>query len=519
MWLLLLAAVGVALLLSSLLFLNKPDAHDPASTLTFYCAAGLREPVEEIIAQYEQEYGVKINARYEGSNTLLNQLTINKLSTPDLYLAADDFYTDKAVAEGLAAETMQVAYQRPVIAVPKGNPKKIASIEDLLRDDVKVVMASPEQAAVGRAARTALTKVSRGDSNLWRQLEAHVTNNGVFKPTVNEVATDIALGSVDAGIVWDSTVAMPNYADDLVAIQVPELETDPKLISIAVLTSSEKPRAALKFARYLTARDKGLPIFAKYGTRPVEGDRWAEHPQVTFFCGAVNRKVVEKTVAQFEAREDVDVNTVFDGCGILTGRMKTIADQSTAAGFPDIYMACDVYYLDNVRPWFQDAVNVSDAEIVLAVAKGSTKVTTLADLIEPGIRVAIGQPDQCTIGALTRRLLQHEKLYESLREKQQQDGEVVVEKPSSALLVPDVLTGHVDVAVVYLTDVGPNRDQLDVLHIESPLNEAVQPLSIARSSEHKHLIGRLHRQIADSREAFEAAGFHYRLDTGLPKPE
>jgi molybdate transport system substrate-binding protein len=516
LWLLLLAAITGVVLLSTLLLMSKPETAVDAQSLTFYCAAGLRMPVEEIAAQFEKEYGITIQTDFQGSNTLLNQLTVNKLSTPDLYLAADDFYTDKAVADGLAAETMKIAYQRPVIAVPKGNPKNIASIDDLLRDDVFVVMANPDQAAVGKATLTALSQVNRPEGNLWQQLEAHVTRHGVFKPTVNEVATDIAHGSVDAGIVWNSTVAMPNYADDLEAIEVAEFASANDLISVAVLTSSRKPTAALKFARYLTARDKGLPIFAKYGTDPVEGDLWAERPQVTFYCGAVNRRAVEQAVAEFEKREDVEVNTVFDGCGILTGRMKTIADQSTAAGFPDIYMACDVYYLDNVRPWFQNAVNVSDAEIVLAVPAGSTQVTKLADLIEPGVRVAIGQADQCTIGALTRRLLEHENLYEPLRKKQRQEGEVVVEKPSSAMLVPDVLTGHVDVAVAYLTDIGPNADQLDVIRIDSPLNQAIQPLSIARSSQYKHLTGRLYQRIARSREAFEAAGFHYRLDTGLP---
>jgi hypothetical protein len=36
---------------------------------------------------------------------------------------------------------------------------------------------------------------------------------------------------------------------------------------------------------------------------------------------------------------------------------------------------------------------------------------------------------------------------------------VVVEKSSSALLVPDVVTGHVDAAVAYITDVMANRDR------------------------------------------------------------
>jgi ABC-type molybdate transport system substrate-binding protein len=408
-----------------------------------------------------------------------------------------------------------------VIAVRKDNPKRIASLEDLLADDVLVAVANAEQAAVGKATRQRLSAIVAGDTNRWAQLERHITERklGVFKPTVNDVASDVKLGSVDAGFVWDSTVAMPTFRDELLAITVPELEGEPDLVSVCVLNSSRRPTAALKFARYLAARDRGLPVFEQYGLRPVEGDVWVERPEITFFCGAVNRRAVEPIITDFQNREDCVVNTIYDGCGILTSRMKTIEGQRQAQGFPDVYMACDVYYLENVKQWFQEAANVSDTEIVMAVPKGSAKVQSLNDLIKPGIRVAVGEPDQCTIGALTRRLLAKEGLYDALKEKQKQEGEVVVEKSSSALLVPDVVTGHVDVAVAYITDVMASRDKVDVLPIDSSLNLAIQPFSIARNSDHKYLVRRLFRRIAESPKAFEDVGFHFRLnEPSAPSP-
>src|SRR5690606_9088766 len=198
------------------------------------------------------------------------------------------------------------------------------TLADLLREDVSVGVANPDQAAVGQAVKRMLEKIAVDGTNRWAQLEAAVTERGVFKPTVNDVANDVKLGAVDAGILWDSTVAMPKYREELTAVPVPELEGEPELVSLAVLNSSTKPTAALRFARYLTARDKGLPVFEECGMRPVEGDVWAERPQINFYCGAVNRRVVEDIVAEFQEREGVEVNTIFDGCGILTSRMKTI---------------------------------------------------------------------------------------------------------------------------------------------------------------------------------------------------
>jgi molybdenum ABC transporter molybdate-binding protein len=517
---LLLGGVAAIIVLLLLLKIGGPGIEADTNKILVYCAAGLREPVERIAQQYEREFGVKVDLQYGGSNTLLSQLEIDKFSPVDLYIAADDFYVQAARTKGLAAEIMSIADMRPVVAVRRDSPHRIETLDDLLQEDVILAAANPDQAAIGRAVRQRLEAIPVGDTNRWAQVERHITQQGrgVFKPTVNDVASDVKLGSAVAGIVWDSTVAMPLFRDELRAVVLPEFEGEPTRVMLCVLNSSRQPTAALKFGRYLTACDRGLPVFQEFGLQPVEGDVWALRPEIRFFCGAVNRRSVEQLISDFEKREDVVVQTAYNGCGILTSQMKVIEGQNTDQGFPDIYMACDTYYLENVKQWFQEAANISDTEIVLAVPKGSTKIKQLADLVEPGIRVAVGEPDQCTIGALTRRLLVHAKLYDKLKQKQQQPGEVVVEKSSSALLVPDVVTSNVDVAVAYMTDVRANLDRVDVVKIDSPLNIAIQPLSIAKTSLHKHLVRRLFRRIAESPEAFETAGFHFRLkdENGQP---
>ncbi len=511
MWTLLLGTVSLICLLIFLMKQGSSPTRSNHDTLIVYAAAGMRVPMEEIAQQYTQETGIKLEIQYTGSNTLLNQLQADRFSTADVYLAADDFYTDKAVSLKLAIDTIPVAYQRPVIAVRHDSEKQISSLRDLLRDDLRVAVANPDAAAVGKSARRQLSEVREGEATLWELLEKRVTKSGVFKPTVNDVATDVTIGTVDAAIVWDSTVAMPRYSDDLKAIPVPELSSDPNLISVAVLRSATDRPAAYRFARFVAARDRGLKTFQKYGTNPVDGDIWEENPQISFFCGAVNRRTTETIIEEFQRDEGVVVNTIYDGCGILTSRMKGIDGQSQDLGFPDVYMACDLYYLETVETWFQDAVSVSDVDLVIAIPKDSTKVQSLADLVKPDVRVAIGEPTQCTIGVLTRRLLQEEGLYDQLIEKQQSEEVVVVEKSSSAHLVPDVATGHVDAAVAYQSDVLPNLDVVDMIPIDSPLSVATQPFSIAKTSDHKHLLRRLFRRIESSPDAFESVGFRFRL--------
>lgn len=490
--------LAVAAVLSALLvFIGMPrGAGEGNEPLLFYCAAGSKTPVLELARQFEEQYGVELQLQYGGSGTLLSNIEVSRKG--DLYLAADQSYIETAQEKELIREVLPLAYQRPVIAVAKGNPKKIRSLRDLLRADVKVALGNPEAASIGRQTKQVLEQ-----AGLWADVEQCVREDGVFKPTVPEVANDVKLGSVDAGIIWDSTAAQ---YPELEAVHVPELDAARQEIGVAVLQWSEQPTSALRFARWLNSRI-GNEVFEESGFEPVDGDVWDWEPEITFFCGSVNRRAVESVIQEFEDREGVKVNTVYNGCGILTGQMRTIRQDQGGAGFPDVYMACDRYYLENVRDWFQDDVDVSDADIVIAVPKGNPKnIRGLDDLTQAGMRVSVGQPQQCTIGALTRILLQKAGVYDAVM------SNAVMQTASSAMLVPTVTTKSVDATLAYSTDTLAESDKVDTVHIDSPFAKAVQPFSIARSSDHKYLGRRLFEAVAQAGARFRAAGFNFRLE-------
>ena len=223
----------------------------------------------------------------------------------------------------------------------------------------------------------------------------------MFKPTEPDLAIALQAGGVDAAIIWRSTAAQ---YDKFEIVPVPELKKGRSLWTIAVLNSAEEATAALRFARYLTAADRGLKIFQERGFEVLDGDRWADRPKLTVFAGSVNRRALQPILDKFSQREGVEFNTVFNACGFLVGQMKTAKD---GTGYPDVYVACDVAYLDPVNEQFQDAVNVSNTPIVICTAKGNPKqIKTLADLLKPGVRVALGEREMVTIGVLCKRLLE-----------------------------------------------------------------------------------------------------------------
>lgn len=139
------------------------------------------------------------------------------------------------------------------------------------------------------------------------KVETAVQDRGVFGATVNGLATDLTAGPIDATIIW-SAVADQFEKSEALPLDLGKQHT--RLVSLGVLTATKHPAAALHFARYLTAKDRGLPLFTEDGFAAVAGDVWANTPELTLFSGGVNRVAIEETVREFEAREGVRVTTV-----------------------------------------------------------------------------------------------------------------------------------------------------------------------------------------------------------------
>jgi molybdate transport system substrate-binding protein len=157
--------------------------------LRIFAAASLGAAFDELAAQFEARHpSVEVlPISYDGSSTLAAQLIEG--APADVFASADEKSMARVVDAGLAAGPELFATNTLVIAVPRGNPGGVKSIEDLAAPGLTVVMCARE-VPCGAASGTLLS--DNGVSVAPASLEQNVT----------AVLTKVAAGEADAGLVY-----------------------------------------------------------------------------------------------------------------------------------------------------------------------------------------------------------------------------------------------------------------------------------------------------------------------------
>ncbi len=485
--------------------------------LTLFCAAGLLRPVQEIAADYEKEYGVKVRIEPDASGTLLSKLRVAP-DRADLFLAGEEEYVRDARSLKLLAEIFPIAHQHLAIAVKNGNPLKITGPDDLLHPEVSVAIPNPDTTAVGEVARRLLTKAGG-----WDRLSARIRTAGSrvsLSGTVTEAAQRVQIGAADAALVWDATARQ--FGLDVVEVPLFQ-EKGVEQATLGVSAATPQPTAALHFARYLTARDRGERVFAKHFFQPLEdADVWEDRPALVLMSGAMLKPAIDDLLKRFQQREGVDINTIYAGCGIHVAQMKAMkGGQIKSSHFPDAYFSCDVSFMSKVQQWFDAAVNISRNDIVLAVPRGNPhKVRSVEDLTRPELRVGLCHPTNSALGALCDNLLKKLKLRDKVYAA---DRPRPIPQPSAGHeLINEIRAGALDLIMVYRSNVLSSEkgtaNDLEIVEMNLPEAIAIQPFAVAKNSQHKYLMRRLLAAILspETQKRFAEVGFHWIAEEKSP---
>lgn len=243
---LLLPAVGVA---------------DEPPTLTVFAGAGFRLPIEAAVQAFEARVPVEVEVTFAGSGCLLAQAEL--AGRGDVFIPGERHYLDQARRRGVAGDAVPIAYLRPVIAVPRGNPAGITALSDLARPGLRVGLGDPESVAVGVATERWMTATL--DAPTRDAIDANVRTRAI---NVNELGSQLTLGALDAAVVWDVTVPLFDALDAVAPASSREHRTT---ITGGVLGFSRHPVEAGGFLAFL-AGPEGAAIFAAHGYEPARSD-------------------------------------------------------------------------------------------------------------------------------------------------------------------------------------------------------------------------------------------------------
>jgi molybdate transport system substrate-binding protein len=237
---------------------TAPAAAAGPMTLMLYCAAGVQKPAEEIVALFKTRHPeVEFEVVYQGSGTLLAQIGLSQAG--DLYIAGDEVFMNQAKDKGLILHAERIAVFTPVLAVPKGNPKHVAGFADLAKDGLRLGLGDEKAAAVGGVSRKLLTRLG-----VWPAAEKNVV---VTAGTVDQLAVQTSLGSLDASIIWDATASQFKDRLDVVAQGDAGSRVD---VPIGVLKFTQHKDTAEEFVA-LAASPDAAAILQKHGFQPAAG--------------------------------------------------------------------------------------------------------------------------------------------------------------------------------------------------------------------------------------------------------
>ena len=242
----------------------SPAATEPAPRmLTVFAAASLTESFGELAKQFEAAHpGVKVAINFAGSQQLRAQL--EQGAQADVFASANTKEMNAAIQSSLVVSGTQKTFARNrlVAIFPKDNPGKIATLADLARPGLKLVVAD-KAVPVGQYTLDMLTKMSK-DSAYGADFAAKVEKNVVSRENdVKAVLAKVRLGEADAGVVY-STDVTPAAAQDVTALTIPDQFNQLASYPIAALAKASQPDLAQQFVD-LVQSDAGQQLLSRYG--------------------------------------------------------------------------------------------------------------------------------------------------------------------------------------------------------------------------------------------------------------
>ena len=219
--------------------------------------AGLKPVLDPIGEVFTEKTGIRVDYSYLCSAMVLTNMRLTR--SGDVMVPGSQYYLDLAIEkEVIDPATVAVAgYMIPVIAVQKGNPKKITCLEDLAGPGITVGVGEKDALAVGR-----LTVKMLGELGIYDDVMQNVEFEG---GSATKLIMPVAMGNLDAVINWMPVAMIWKEKVDFVKIDPEKLMYS--VAPIGMTTYSKKKDLARQYLEFVTSAE-GQAIFQRYGFAP-----------------------------------------------------------------------------------------------------------------------------------------------------------------------------------------------------------------------------------------------------------
>jgi molybdate transport system substrate-binding protein len=226
----------------------------PRASLTILAASSLEPALSAWEAEVERELNLDISFSFSSSSVAARQVVEG--APADVLLTADGASMDVAADAGAVDEPEVFARNSLALVVGKGNPKGVAGLGDLAKEELTVVLCDAD-VPCGRLAAGLLEDGG---------IEASVDS---FEENVSAAVGKVALGEADATMGYRSDVVA--RADKVESVLIPG--TDNRALKAeylaAVVKQSQAKEAARRFVAELVSGD-GQELLAAAGFEPSE---------------------------------------------------------------------------------------------------------------------------------------------------------------------------------------------------------------------------------------------------------
>lgn len=228
---------------------GKKETAKPKELMVL-CGSSFVPPTEQLCSEFKALTGIEIITTVGGSEDLLPHIKAHLKG--DIFITHDP-YLDYTRDANALADGVQVGFVAPVLAVQKGNPQGIKSMEDLARPSLKIALSDPQYSTCGQMVFALLEKKGIEDA-VMKNVENRLTKGH------STLGTFLKTQAVDAVIMWNGVAH--TFRDSLDVIRTPYEYDEEVRVHIMGLSYTKQPEELRKFMEF--ARNRSPAIFAEH---------------------------------------------------------------------------------------------------------------------------------------------------------------------------------------------------------------------------------------------------------------